>query len=332
MARLDPAVAEIRSAVRRASAPARSEAIGADGPLALVACSGGADSMALGRGGGVRRAPARAGGPVWSRSTTAAARSAERAGRGRLGPAEGFDPVEVATVVVGAAGRAGGGRAGRPLRGAGTRRRGAHGASTCCSATPVTTRRRPYCSRLLRGAGLRGLAGMPARRDVDGVTLGRPLLGVARGRRPGGLRRPGPAVVGGSAQRRSGVRAPARAVPSCSLWSTRSARAWSPTWPGPRASPAADAAVSRRARRRRAPRQPEAGRVLRCGALAALPAAVRTRVLHGWARSLGAPGAALSHRHVDALDALVVAWHGQGAVHLPGAITVGRQGDRLAST
>ena len=31
-----------------------------------------------------------------------------------------------------------------------------------------------------------------------------------------------------------------------------------------------------------------------------LPAAVRTRVLHSWARRLGVSGGALSHRHIDA--------------------------------
>jgi tRNA(Ile)-lysidine synthase len=59
--------------------------------------------------------------------------------------------------------------------------------------------------------------------------------------------------------------------------------------------------------------------------LAALMPAVRTRVLREWARSLGAPGSALSHRHIDALDALVTDWHGQGPVALPGAILVRRR-------
>jgi tRNA(Ile)-lysidine synthase len=60
-------------------------------------------------------------------------------------------------------------------------------------------------------------------------------------------------------------------------------------------------------------------------ALAGLDVAVRTRVLHAWARELGAPGAALSHRHVAALDALVAAWRGQGPAFLPGGIAVARR-------
>ena len=56
-----------------------------------------------------------------------------------------------------------------------------------------------------------------------------------------------------------------------------------------------------------------------------MAAAIRTRVLHSWAKRLGAPGSALSHRHVAALDALVTDWHGQGAVALPGGILVARR-------
>src|SRR5262249_31855223 len=59
--------------------------------------------------------------------------------------------------------------------------------------------------------------------------------------------------------------------------------------------------------------------------LESLAPAVRTRVLHAWARSLGAPGSALSQRHISALDALVVRWRGQGSVHLPTGILVRRR-------
>ena len=58
-----------------------------------------------------------------------------------------------------------------------------------------------------------------------------------------------------------------------------------------------------------------------------LPPAVRTRVLHSWARRLGVSGGALSHRHVVAMEALVTDWHGQAA--LPGGLRVARQGGRL---
>jgi tRNA(Ile)-lysidine synthase len=68
---------------------------------------------------------------------------------------------------------------------------------------------------------------------------------------------------------------------------------------------------------------------LNVGFLSGLPDAIRTRVLHLWARELGAPGGALSHRHVAALDALVIDWHGQGAVALPRDIRVARRDGQL---
>jgi tRNA(Ile)-lysidine synthase len=64
---------------------------------------------------------------------------------------------------------------------------------------------------------------------------------------------------------------------------------------------------------------------LRVDALVALPRALRTRVLHGWARALGVPGKDLSKAHVDALDALVTRWHGQGPVALPGGAVAARR-------
>ncbi|MGF0118096.1 tRNA lysidine(34) synthetase TilS [Promicromonospora sp. Marseille-Q5078] len=53
-------------------------------------------------------------------------------------------------------------------------------------------------------------------------------------------------------------------------------------------------------------------------ALAAAPAALRRRALRAAALAVGCAPGATSARHVDALDALVVSWRGQGSVHLPG--------------
>ena len=63
--------------------------------------------------------------------------------------------------------------------------------------------------------------------------------------------------------------------------------------------------------------------------LAGLHPAIRGRVLHRFALDLGATPAALGHRHVEALDALVTRWHGQGAVWLPGGVAVARVERRL---
>ncbi len=61
--------------------------------------------------------------------------------------------------------------------------------------------------------------------------------------------------------------------------------------------------------------------------VAGLPRAVRTRVLRAWAARTGAEP--LSAERTAALDALVTAWHGQGPVGLPGGIDVTRASGRL---
>jgi tRNA(Ile)-lysidine synthase len=68
--------------------------------------------------------------------------------------------------------------------------------------------------------------------------------------------------------------------------------------------------------------------------LLAEPAAVRRRVLRLAALDAGCPAAELFLVHVDAVDALVVRWHGQRAVHLPGHVSAHRAGGvlRLART
>jgi tRNA(Ile)-lysidine synthase len=63
--------------------------------------------------------------------------------------------------------------------------------------------------------------------------------------------------------------------------------------------------------------------------LATAHPALRGRVLRRWAIELGAPAGALSAAHVEALEALVARWHGQGPVHLPGGLLVRRTGGVL---
>jgi tRNA(Ile)-lysidine synthase len=182
---------------------------------------------------------------------------------------------------------------------------------------------------LARGAGPRGLAGMPVRRELAGVPLLRPLLDVSREDT-----RKACAALGltpwedphnaDPAYARARVRADVLPVLVAALGPgvldnlARTARLLA-------ADTAAldDLAAGALARAR----SPEGG--LSVDALGALPAAVRTRVLHAWARELGAAPAALSHRHVGALDALVTDWHGQGPVHLPGGLRVARHQGRL---
>ena len=61
--------------------------------------------------------------------------------------------------------------------------------------------------------------------------------------------------------------------------------------------------------------------------LAGLPSALRRRVLRGWLRAGGVPD--LQAVHLGAVDALLTRWRGQGRVDLPGGVGVVRASGRL---
>ena len=63
--------------------------------------------------------------------------------------------------------------------------------------------------------------------------------------------------------------------------------------------------------------------------LAGSPTAVRTRALRLAALEAGCPAGALARSHVLELDRLVTDWHGQGPIHLPGAVMARRDCGRL---
>ena len=63
-----------------------------------------------------------------------------------------------------------------------------------------------------------------------------------------------------------------------------------------------------------------------------LPAPIRRRVLRLAALEAGAPAAELFHGHVLAMDALLTDWHGQKWVDLPGHLRCRRVGGRLELT
>jgi tRNA(Ile)-lysidine synthase len=65
-------------------------------------------------------------------------------------------------------------------------------------------------------------------------------------------------------------------------------------------------------------------------ALAALEAPIRTRVLRAAAVAAGAPAGETFHQHVLAVDALVTDWHGQKWVDLPGHLRAVRRDGVLA--
>ena len=356
MARIPAAVAAVRQAVRRALPP--------DG-LVLVACSGGADSLAL-------AAAARfVGGPRVGLVTVDHGLQ-EGSDRRALDVAAwatgaGFDPVDVATVSV--AGRPGGPEAAaRDARYAALSEVAARrGAVAVLLGHTRDDQAETVLLALARGAGPRGLAGMPRRKGI----FVRPLLDVARAdtRRscaasglapwedphnsdpayarsrvrsdalPALVGALGPAVVANlarSAEQIAADNAALDALASAHI-AGPGARVELATLDGvARVEPATLDGVARvEAAHRAAVAGNEAANptaappLLEISDLSRLMPAIRTRVLHAWAKGLGAPGSALSHRHVAALDALVTDWHGQGAVHLPGGILVARERGRL---
>lgn len=296
--------------------------------MVLVACSGGADSLALAAATAfvAPRMGIRAGLVTVDHGLQPG--SAERAAAvAEWGRSAGLDPVEIATVDV--TGRPGGPEAAardaryEALSSAAER----NGASAVLLGHTRDDQAETVLLALARGAGPRGLSGMPYRRGV----LLRPLLDVSRDDTRKACAALGLAAWADPhntdpAYTRSRVRAGALPALISALGPgvvANLARTAALT--------AADAAfLDQVAAGALADSRSAAGLSVR--ALAGLAPAIRTRVLHAWARELGAPGAALSHRHVRALDALITDWHGQGATALPGGIFVGRRAGDLIRT
>ena len=64
--------------------------------------------------------------------------------------------------------------------------------------------------------------------------------------------------------------------------------------------------------------------------LETLPRAIRSRVLRKAIYLAGAPLGSLSADHIEPVESLVTAWKGQGAISLPGGVTVARISGRLS--
>ncbi|MGY0017721.1 tRNA lysidine(34) synthetase TilS [Streptomyces sp. cg35] len=73
----------------------------------------------------------------------------------------------------------------------------------------------------------------------------------------------------------------------------------------------------------------DAAGLLECAKLYALPPAVRRRILRKAAIEAGAPAGALFARHIEEVDRLITGWRGQGEINLPGKVVAQRQGGRL---
>lgn len=69
---------------------------------------------------------------------------------------------------------------------------------------------------------------------------------------------------------------------------------------------------------------------LDCAALAELPRAIRSRLLRAAIYAAGAPNGSVSADHLFSVEALVTSWRGQGEVSLPGGVKVARISGRLS--
>lgn len=325
-----PAVAEIRTAVRAvltslATGPGDSRQ---REPLVLVACSGGADSLALAAATAfvAPRLGWRAG--LLTVDHQLQVGSAQRAESVAAWARElGLDPVEVATVSVGTSG--GPEAAARDARYAALADAAhRHAAVTVLLGHTEDDQAETVLLALARGGGPRGLAGMPEQRQRDGVLFARPLLGVSRTacRAACAAQRLRPwddphnvdAAYARARVRADALPALVEALGSgvvANLARTASLIAADSAY----LDELAGIALA----------HCRTGGGLSVAQLRELPDPLRTRVLHEWAASLGAPRAALSHRHVEALDALICRWHGQGPTLLPGGIAVRRSEGQL---
>jgi len=371
VARIPQPVAGIRLAVRRCLAPLPADS------LVLVACSGGADSLALAAATAfvAPRLALRAGLVTVDHGLQPG--SAERAAAvASWATSAGLAPAEVAAVEVG-------GLPGGPEAAARTARYAAlsEAASRLAAAVVLLGHTRDDQAEtvllaLARGAGPRGLAGMPYRRGI----FARPLLDVARSdtrkacaalglavwedphnsdpaytrsrvrgeAMPALIAALGPGVVDNLARTATQVAVDNAALDELAARALIAARGGAAQsggsgglarsgGSGEAARPGGSGEAARPGGSGEAARPGGSGETARPGGLggldvrllAGLAAAVRSRVLHMWARELGAPGSALSHRHVAALDALVTDWHGQGAMQLPGDISVARRDGML---
>lgn len=314
------AVAAVRCAVRDALSELDA------GSLVLIACSGGADSLALAAAAAFEapRLGLRVGGVTVDHGLQPG--SASRAVDVAVLLRElGLDPVEVLAVDVSL-------HDGGPEAAARAARYGAldevaarYGAATVLVGHTLDDQAETVLLGLARGSGTRSLAGMAA---VSG-SYRRPLLGVARAVTRAACTDLGLPVWddphnGDPAFTRVRVRADVLPVLEAEL------------------GPGVADALARTAELARddadaldqwaASSYAELGVAdgsLDVAGLAVLPAAVRRRVLRLAALKTGVPSGSLAAVHLLAIEALVTRWHGQGSVSLPGGRSAVRRYGKL---
>lgn len=297
-------------------------------PLVLVACSGGADSMALASALAFEapKLGVRAGGITVDHGLQPG--SDLRAEEVVLRLTElGLDPVESVAVTVG--------RGGGPEAAARDARYAAldaalerHGATAVLLGHTRDDQAETVLLGLARGSGIRSLSGMAAVSGADG-RYRRPFLQLDR-----------------QTARKACM------VQSLSVWDDphNADPAYTRSRLRHEGLPALEKALgkgvvealARTAQlsrddadaldtwaRQAEPAVRDAAGLLECAKLYALPPAVRRRILRRAAIEAGAPAGSLFARHIEEVDRLITGWRGQGAINLPGRVVAQRQGGRL---
>jgi tRNA(Ile)-lysidine synthase len=316
----DPATAAIRLAVR--------DVLGEcdPGDVVLVALSGGADSLALAAATAFE-APAlavRAGAVVVDHGLQSGSAGVASAAA-QTARSLGLDPVDVVGVQVtpGPAGLEASARAAR--YGALDEAAQRHRARLVLLGHTLDDQAEQVLLGLARGAGARSLAGMPPARG----RLRRPLLAVTRAQTRASCELQGLTWWADPMNEDAGyARVRAR---------NAIADLEHDLGPGLAAALARSAEQLREDADHLDALAGEAVGALGPGpwpvdTLAALPRAVRTRVWRRLLLAAGSPAGQVSTRHTDACDALLTRWHGQGAVHAPGALRVSRSAGRVSIT
>jgi tRNA(Ile)-lysidine synthase len=170
---------------------------------------------------------------------------------------------------------------------------------------------------LARGSGARSLSGMPERRGI----FRRPLLGVRRA-----VTRDACAALGlrawedphNSDRGFARVRVRLDALPALE-------RALGPGVAEALARTAGQLRADAEILDNLSAERPDGESPLTAHELAAMPTAVRTRVLRSAAIAAGCPAGALTAGHVDSVARLVTDWHGQRWVDLPGGVRASRR-------
>ncbi len=325
-----PATAAVRLAVRAALAECD------PGDLVLVACSGGADSLALATAVAFEapKLAVRAGAFVVDHGLATDSAAVARQAAARC-DALGLAPVGWATVDV-AAGSDGLEAAARDARyraldDAATR----HGARFVLLGHTRDDQAEQVLLGLTRGSGARSLAGMARARG----RYRRPLLAVSREQTRASCTAEGltwwddpmnedPAFTRVRA-RRALVDLERDLGPGVTAALARSADQLRDD--ADHLDALAADAIEALTALGRCEDAGESGRVhIDSGEMLALPRAVRSRVWRSLAIAAGAPPGQVSTRHTEACDALLTSWHGQGPVSLPGPLLATRAGGRVS--